>query len=260
MKLISREIVYIQEHKEGGIQLITIKNVTKEYAGKTAVKNLDLVVPDGKIFGFLGPNGAGKSTTIKMITGILPIDEGTITVNGYDIASQSIEAKKLFGYVPDSPDIFLRLKGIEYLNFIGDIFDIPKDIRKEKIENLTKSFGIYEALDNHIQTYSHGMRQKIVVSGVLLHDPDVWILDEPLSGLDPKSSYTLKEMMREHAAKGNTVFFSTHVLEVVEQLCDEVAIINKGKLQFRGNMKEMKEQFEADETLEKVFLELTSNE
>ncbi|GGC73520.1 ABC transporter ATP-binding protein [Thalassobacillus devorans] len=240
--------------------MITIKNVTKEYAGKTAVKNLDLVVPDGKIFGFLGPNGAGKSTTIKMITGILPIDEGTITVNGYDIASQSIEAKKLFGYVPDSPDIFLRLKGIEYLNFIGDIFDIPKDIRKEKIENLTKSFGIYEALDNHIQTYSHGMRQKIVVSGVLLHDPDVWILDEPLSGLDPKSSYTLKEMMREHAAKGNTVFFSTHVLEVVEQLCDEVAIINKGKLQFRGNMKEMKEQFEADETLEKVFLELTSNE
>lgn len=260
MKLISREIVYIQEHKEGGIRLITIKNVTKEYAGKTAVKNLDLVVPDGKIFGFLGPNGAGKSTTIKMITGILPIDNGTITVNGYDIASQPIEAKKIFGYVPDSPDIFLRLKGIEYLNFIGDIFDIPKDTREEKIEDLTKSFGIYEALDDHIQTYSHGMRQKIVVSGVLLHDPDVWILDEPLSGLDPKSSYTLKEMMREHAAKGNTVFFSTHVLEVVEQLCDEVAIINKGKLQFRGNMKEMKEQFKADETLEKVFLELTSNE
>ncbi|WP_085506850.1 ABC transporter ATP-binding protein [Thalassobacillus devorans] len=240
--------------------MITIKNVTKEYAGKTAVKNLDLVVPDGKIFGFLGPNGAGKSTTIKMITGILPIDDGIITVNGYDIASQPIEAKKIFGYVPDSPDIFLRLKGIEYLNFIGDIFDIPKDTREEKIEDLTKSFGIYEALDDHIQTYSHGMRQKIVVSGVLLHDPDVWILDEPLSGLDPKSSYTLKEMMREHAAKGNTVFFSTHVLEVVEQLCDEVAIINKGKLQFRGNMKEMKEQFEADETLEKVFLELTSNE
>ncbi|MFG6120228.1 ABC transporter ATP-binding protein [Thalassobacillus sp. B23F22_16] len=240
--------------------MITIKNVTKEYAGKTAVKNLDLVVPDGKIFGFLGPNGAGKSTTIKMITGILPIDNGTITVNGYDIASQPIEAKKIFGYVPDSPDIFLRLKGIEYLNFIGDIFDIPKDTREEKIEDLTKSFGIYEALDDHIQTYSHGMRQKIVVSGVLLHDPDVWILDEPLSGLDPKSSYTLKEMMREHAAKGNTVFFSTHVLEVVEQLCDEVAIINKGKLQFRGNMKEMKEQFKADETLEKVFLELTSNE
>ncbi|WP_028781915.1 ABC transporter ATP-binding protein [Thalassobacillus devorans] len=240
--------------------MITINNVTKEYAGKTAVKNLDLVVPDGKIFGFLGPNGAGKSTTIKMITGILPIDEGTITVNGHDIASHPMKAKKTFGYVPDSPDIFLRLKGIEYLNFIGDIFEIPKNIREEKIEHLTKSFGIFEALDDHIQTYSHGMRQKVVVSGVLLHDPDVWILDEPLSGLDPKSSFTLKEMMREHAAKGNTVFFSTHVLEVVEQLCDEVAIINKGRLQFRGEMKEMKEKFEADETLEKVFLELTNHE
>ncbi|MFG6116311.1 ABC transporter ATP-binding protein [Halobacillus sp. MO56] len=240
--------------------MITINHVTKEYAGKTAVKNLDLVIPDGKIFGFLGPNGAGKSTTIKMITGILPIDSGNITVNGFDITREPMKAKKIFGYVPDSPDIFLRLKGIEYLNFIGDVYDIPRDIREEKIAYLTKSFGIYETLDDYIQTYSHGMRQKIVVSGVLLHDPDVWILDEPLSGLDPKSSYTLKEMMREHAAKGNTVFFSTHVLEVVEQLCDEVAIINNGRLQFRGNMKEMKEKFKADENLEKVFLELTNNE
>ncbi|SEB20731.1 ABC-2 type transport system ATP-binding protein [Thalassobacillus cyri] len=240
--------------------MISINHVTKEFAGKTAVKNLDLVIPDGKIFGFLGPNGAGKSTTIKMITGILPIDNGTITVNGFDITREPMKAKKIFGYVPDSPDVFLRLKGIEYLNFIGDVYDLPRDIREEKIDYLTKSFGIYEALDDYIQTYSHGMRQKTVISGVLLHDPDVWILDEPLSGLDPKSSYTLKEMMREHAAKGNTVFFSTHVLEVVEQLCDEVAIINSGQLQFRGNMKEMKEQFEADENLERVFLELTNNE
>ncbi|WP_226038065.1 ABC transporter ATP-binding protein [Aquibacillus saliphilus] len=241
--------------------MITINNVTKHYPGnKRAVNNLNLSIPDGEIFGFLGPNGAGKSTTIKMITGILPIDEGSIIINGNDIVKEPLATKKKFGYVPDRPDVFLRLRGIEYLNFIGDIYDVPKEIREEKIERLTKEFGIYHDLNDHIHTYSHGMRQKIVVSGVLLHDPDVWILDEPLSGLDPKSSYTLKQMMREHAARGKTVFFSTHVLEVVEQLCDEVAIINNGKLEFHGNMDEMRDQFKSGETLEHIFLELTSNE
>jgi len=241
--------------------MIEIQNVTKSYSGtKQAVKNLQLTIPDGKIFGFLGPNGAGKSTTIKMITGILPIDEGTITVSGYDITQNPIEAKKAFGYVPDHPDMFLRLKGIEYLNFIGDIYDVSKEVREEKIENLTKTFGIYEVLNDPIQTYSHGMRQKIIVTGVLLHEPDVWILDEPLTGLDPKSSYTLKEMMREHTRKGKTVFFSTHVLEVVEQLCDQVAIINNGVLEFNGEMSEMKQQFQTDGTLEQIFLELTNHE
>jgi len=241
--------------------MIEIQNVTKSYSGsKKAVENLNLTVPDGKIFGFLGPNGAGKSTTIKMITGILPIDEGSITVNGFDITQHPIEAKKSFGYVPDHPDMFLRLKGIEYLNFIGDIYDVPQEVRKEKIEHLTKTFGIYEVLNDPIQTYSHGMRQKIIVTGVLLHEPDVWILDEPLTGLDPKSSYTLKEMMREHTRKGKTVFFSTHVLEVVEQLCDQVAIINNGVLEFNGDMSEMKEQFQTDGSLEQIFLELTNHE
>lgn len=240
--------------------MIELIDVTKHFHGKTAVKNLDLTIPDGKIFGFLGPNGAGKSTTIKMMTGILPIDKGSITLNGIDIEKEALKAKQLIGYVPDRSDIFLRLKGIEYLNFIADIFDIPENEREEKITHLTKSFDIYEALDDHIQTYSHGMRQKIVVSGVLLHDPDVWILDEPLSGLDPKSSYTLKEMMREHANKGKVVFFSTHVLEVVEQLCDEVAIINHGHIQFQGNMSEMKHQFKENDNLEHLFLELTQNE
>ncbi|WP_181349279.1 ABC transporter ATP-binding protein [Thalassobacillus sp. CUG 92003] len=239
--------------------MIELNNVSKSFGGTQVVSNLNLSIPKGKIFGFLGPNGAGKSTTIKMITGILPIDEGTININGIDVAKHPLETKKNFGYVPDRSDIFLRLKGIEYLNFIGDVYNVPQDIRQTKIEQLTKSFGVYEALDDHIHTYSHGMRQKIVVSGVLLHDPDVWILDEPLSGLDPKSSYTLKEMMREHADQGNTVFFSTHVLEVVEQLCDEVAIINKGQLEFHGNMKDMKQQFQDDDNLEKVFLELTQN-
>ncbi|MFC0523424.1 ABC transporter ATP-binding protein [Pontibacillus salicampi] len=241
--------------------MIDISNVSKSFSsGTKAVEKLNLTIQDGMIFGFLGPNGAGKSTTIKMLTGVLPIDEGTITINGFNIADHPIEAKKSFGYVPDSPDLFLRLKGIEYLNFIGDVYEVPLEARKEKIEYLTKEFGIYEALNDTIQTYSHGMRQKIIVSGVLLHDPDVWILDEPLTGLDPKSSYTLKEMMREHARKGKTVFFSTHVLEVVEQLCDQVAIINKGKLEFNGNMQEMREQFESDGSLEQIFLELTKHE
>ncbi|MGI8317076.1 ABC transporter ATP-binding protein [Halobacillus mangrovi] len=240
--------------------MIELNGISKSFPGKRAVQNLSLNVPSGKIFGFLGPNGAGKSTTIKMMTGILPIDQGSIIMNGVDIAKEPMKAKHLFGYVPDRSDIFLRLKGIEYLNFIGDVFQVPLETRKEKIEQLTKSFGIYDALNDHIQTYSHGMRQKIVVSGVLLHDPDVWILDEPLSGLDPKSSYTLKEMMREHASRGKTVFFSTHVLEVVEQLCDEVAIINNGQVQFQGNMKEMKQQFKEDDNLERLFLELTQNE
>ncbi|GEN53031.1 ATP-binding cassette domain-containing protein [Halobacillus litoralis] len=240
--------------------MIEINRISKSFAGKQAVKDLDLSVPDGKIFGFLGPNGAGKSTTIKMMTGILPIDEGSIIMNGIDVSKEPMKAKHQFGYVPDRSDIFLRLKGIEYLNFIADVFEVPKDIRKEKIEHLTKSFGIYEALNDHIQTYSHGMRQKIVVSGVLLHDPDVWILDEPLTGLDPKSSYTLKEMMRDHAKRGKIVFFSTHVLEVVEQLCDEVAIINNGHVQFKGNMAEMRQQFKDDDNLEQLFLELTQNE
>ncbi len=239
--------------------MIELTNVTKSYPGKKAVKNLNLTIPDGKIFGFLGPNGAGKSTTIKMMTGILPIDEGTITINGKDMTKDTLSAKRIIGYVPDRSDIFLRLKGIEYLNFIADVYDVPKEIRETKITELTKKFGIYEALDDHIQTYSHGMKQKIVVSGVLLHDPDVWILDEPLTGLDPQSSYTLKEMMREHASKGKIVFFSTHVLEVVEQLCDEVAIINHGQIQFQGNMADMKQQYQENDNLERLFLELTQN-
>lgn len=239
--------------------MIELTNVTKSYPGKKAVKNLNLTIPDGKIFGFLGPNGAGKSTTIKMMTGILPIDEGTITINGKDMTKDTLSAKRIIGYVPDRSDIFLRLKGIEYLNFIADVYDVPKEIRETKITELTKKFGIYEALDDHIQTYSHGMKQKIVVSGVLLHDPDVWILDEPLTGLDPQSSYTLKEMMREHASKGKIVFFSTHVLEVVEQLCDEVAIINHGQIQFQGNMTDMKQQYQENDNLERLFLELTQN-
>ncbi|ALQ68906.1 ABC transporter ATP-binding protein [Bacillus cereus] len=241
--------------------MIEITNVSKSYNGSTyAVKDLSLSVPSGEIFGFLGPNGAGKSTTIKMITGIHGVDKGTITINGKDIMKNPMEAKRTFGYVPDSPDMFLRLKGIEYLNFMADMYEVPKEVRQERIESLAKKFDLYNALSDQIQSYSHGMRQKIVIIGVLVHEPDVWILDEPLTGLDPKSAYILKEMMREHADKGKIVFFSTHVLEVAEKICDRVAIINKGNLQFKGNLNEMRDHFKSNESLEKMFLEMTGNE
>ena len=241
--------------------MIEITNVSKSYNGSTyAVKDLSLSVPSGEIFGFLGPNGAGKSTTIKMITGIHGVDKGTITINGKDIMKNPMEAKRTFGYVPDSPDMFLRLKGIEYLNFMADMYEVPKEVRQERIESLAKKFDLYNVLSDQIQSYSHGMRQKIVIIGVLVHEPDVWILDEPLTGLDPKSAYILKEMMREHADKGKIVFFSTHVLEVAEKICDRVAIINKGNLQFKGNLDEMRDHFKSNESLEKMFLEMTGNE
>lgn len=241
--------------------MIEISNLSKSFSGKrNIIENLNLTIPDGKIVGFLGPNGAGKSTTIEMMTGILPIDEGKIMLNGVDIEKEPLKAKSSFGLVPDHPDMFLRLKGIEYLNFIGDIFGTPASVREERIDYLTKKFSIFDALNDFIHTYSHGMRQKIIVTGALLHEPDIWILDEPLTGLDPKSAYLLKEMMRDHAAKGNIVFFSSHGLEVVEQLCDEVAIINKGRLIFYGNMEELRKEFRSDKSLEEVFLELTSDE
>ena len=238
--------------------MIEIKNVSKSYVkGKKSVDSLNLEVKNGEIFGFLGPNGAGKTTTIRMITGILNIDEGDIIIDGKSIKSEPLEAKRNFGFVPDNPDMFLKLKGIEYLTFMADVYDIPQDERKEKIEDLTKRFEIYSELNNQIQSYSHGMRQKIVICGALLSEPKNWILDEPMTGLDPKSSFDLKEMMRRHARSGKTVFFSTHVLEVAEKLCDRVGIINKGKLVFVGTFDEMKQKFKENASLEELFLEIT---
>lgn len=241
--------------------MIELINVTKSYSGETkAVDNLTLTVAEGEIVGFLGPNGAGKTTTIKMITGILNADSGIIKINGIDIKNNPLDAKKQFGFVPDNPDMFLRLKGIEYLNFMADIYNVPTAARKSRIEDLAQRFEMADALSDQIQSYSHGMRQKIVIMGVLIHNPSVWILDEPMTGLDPKSSYTLKEMMRVHAQSGRTVFFSTHILEVAEKLCDKVAVISKGKVLFYGTMNEMREHFKANESLEKMFLEMTEHE
>ena len=238
--------------------MIKISNVSKSYVkNKKSIDSLDLEVKNGEIFGFLGPNGAGKTTTIRMITGILNPDEGDILIDGNSIKTNPIEAKKAIGFVPDSPDMFLRLKGIEYLNFMADVYDVPVETRKQKIEELTKKFEIYDDLNSQIQSYSHGMRQKIVICGALLSEPKNWILDEPMTGLDPKSSYDLKEMMKEHAKSGKTVFFSTHVLEVAEKICDRVGIINKGKLVFVGTLAEMKEKFKENGSLEELFLEIT---
>ena len=238
--------------------MIEFKNVSKSYKkGTKAVDGLTLTVNNGEIFGFLGPNGAGKSTSIRMLTGILNIDEGQILLDGVDITKDPIEAKKHFGYVADDPDQFLALKGIEYLNFMADIYRVED--RKSKIEELTQRFEIADALNSRIESYSHGMRQKIVICGCLLHDPQNWILDEPMTGLDPRSSFDLKERMRRHVNEGKCVFFSTHVLDVAEKICDRVGIIHKGKLLFVGTLDEMKQTFSEDASLEQLFLEITEH-
>lgn len=239
--------------------MIQIENVTKVYSGKVkAVDNISLTVQDGEIIGFIGPNGAGKTTTIKMMTGILSPDTGRVLLNGIDIVQQPIEAKRQFGLVTDNPDVFLRLKGIEYLNFMADIYDVSEADRRERIQRLADTFEMAVALNDKILSYSHGMRQKIVVMGVLVHSPNIWILDEPLTGLDPQSAFALKEMMRAHANEGKTVFFSTHVLEVAEKLCSKVAIINKGKIFYFGTLEDLKKDY-VDMSLEEIFLEVTRN-
>lgn len=237
--------------------MIEIKNVSKSYKkGNKVIDKINLEIKNGEIFGFLGLNGAGKTTTIKMMTGILEIDEGDILIDGKSITNDSIKAKKQFGLVPDSPDVFLKFKGIEYLNFIADCYNVTQEDREEKIERLSKEFKMYDELDNKIESYSHGMRQKIVIIGVLLHNPQNWILDEPITGLDPKSSFELKRLMREHANEGKTVFFSTHILEIAEKLCDRIAIINDGKILFVGTLEELKNKYGNKKSLEEIFVNM----
>jgi ABC-2 type transport system ATP-binding protein len=239
--------------------MIEITAVSKTYSGKVkAVNNLTLTIQPGEIIGFIGPNGAGKTTTIKMMTGILKPDTGVIKLNRIDIQAQPLEAKRQFGYVSDNPDLFLRLKGIEYLNFMADIYEVPVSERRERIDRYASMFEMTTALSDKILSYSHGMRQKIILMGVLIHDPSIWILDEPLTGLDPQSAYSLKETMKLQADLGKTVFFSTHVLEVAEKLCTKVAIINKGQILYYGTLEELKKNH-AGKSLEDIFLEVTSH-
>ncbi len=240
--------------------MIKIEQITKTYNGTVrAVDNLSLTVNDGEIVGFIGPNGAGKTTTLKMMTGILKPDSGTVLINEFDMQKEPLKAKQVIGYIADSPDMFLRLKGIEFMNLISDIYKVPAALRKERIKTFATRFDLAEVLDRPMQSYSHGMRQKIMVAAALVHDPAVWILDEPLTGLDPKSAYNLKNMMREHADAGNSVLFSTHVLEVAEKLCDKVIIINHGHSLFYGTLDELTSQY-PDMDLEKIFLEMTAHE
>lgn len=240
--------------------MIQIENVTKTYNSTIrAVDNLNLTVNNGEIVGFIGPNGAGKTTTLKMMTGILKPDCGSIRINDYDMQKEPLKAKQVIGYIADSPDMFLRLKGIEFMNLISDIYKVPTDVRKERIKTFATRFDLAEVLDKPMQSYSHGMRQKMMVAAALVHDPEVWILDEPLTGLDPKSAYALKQMMREHADAGNSVLFSTHVLEVAEKLCDKVIIINHGQSLFYGTLDELTAKY-PDMDLEKIFLEMTAHE
>lgn len=239
--------------------MIKFKNVTKVYNRTIkAVNNVSFEVRGGEIVGFTGPNGSGKTTTIKMLTGILPPDKGEIKINGFDIKKNMIQAKSSIGYIADSPDMFLRLKGIEFLNFIADVYKVSDDDRKKRVNELAERFELTDALSSPMMSYSHGMRQKLMIIAALVHNPPVWILDEPMTGLDPKSSYELKEMMREHAKKGNAVFFSTHVLEVAEKLCDKVIIIKKGNLLYDGTLENLESQH-LNQTLENIFLEMTEN-
>lgn len=239
--------------------MIELKGVSKSYnQGRVkAVDNLDLSVRAGEIFGFLGPNGAGKTTTIKMMVGLLQSDSGVIKINGYDVEKEPLQVKQSIGFVPDNPAVYEKLTGLEYLNFLADVYGVPARERKERMERFLELFELTHAVGDLIQSYSHGMRQKIVLIGALLPQPDVFILDEPLVGLDPKSAHHLKEYMREHCNRGKTVFFSTHVLEVAEKLCDRIGIINKGRLIALGTMEELKEQAKNKGSLENIFLELT---
>ena len=236
--------------------MIEIKNVSKTFNGNIrAIRDLSLSIPDGKIIGFIGLNGAGKTTLIKMMTGILELDHGSITINGLDISKDALEAKQNIGYITDSPDMFLRLTGYEFINFIADIYQVDSEVRKMRISYFAKEFGLLDLLDKPMLGYSHGMRQKMMVVAALVHDPKVWILDEPMVGLDPKSAIALKKMMREHVKAGNTVFFSTHVLEVAEKLCDEIAIIHEGEIIYYGTLNHLIKKYKKKD-LEELFVEV----
>jgi ABC-2 type transport system ATP-binding protein len=240
--------------------MIDIVNVTKTYTkgSKPAVNDVNLSIPDGEIFGFLGPNGAGKSTTIKMLVGILAPDKGTISFDEMDIVVDSLKAKGMIGYVPDEPRFYEKMTGRRHIQFVCDIFKVSEEDMQQRLDMLAKRFALEKALDDEIASYSHGMKQKLGVIAALIHRPRILILDEPMVGLDPKASFLLKETMRDYCRQGNTVFFSTHVMEVAQELCDHIGIISQGSLLFFGTVKELQQKRGTeDTTLEHLFLELT---
>ena len=235
--------------------MIEIKNLTKSYNGVKVVDNISLKVNDGEIFAFIGHNGAGKTTTIKSIVGINNFDSGEIFINGKSIVNDAVNAKKEIAYVPDNPDLYENMKEIYFIKFICDMYETPSDVRMNDIIKYAKMFEIEDKLNNEISTYSHGMKQKIALIAALSHDPKVLIMDEPFVGLDPKAVFDMKNIMKGMCKEGKCIFFSTHILDVAEKLCDRVAIIKKGKIVKVGKMKEIM----GDESLEEVFLELGEN-
>ena len=236
--------------------MIDIKNVSKSYDGKVkAIDNVSFKIKDGEIFGFIGHNGAGKTTMIKSLVGILDFDEGDILINNKSIKNDPILCKMDMAYVPDNPDLYENMKAIDFINFICDMYGITSDIRKENILKYSRMFEIENKLNDDISSFSHGMKQKIALIAALSHDPKILIMDEPFVGLDPKAVYDMKELMHKMAKEGKSVFFSTHILDVAEKLCDRVAIIKAGKIVKIGKMKDIK----GDESLEQVFLELGEN-
>ena len=238
--------------EKGENNMLQIKNLTKRYGDKLAVDNLSLHIMPGEIYGFIGHNGAGKTTTIKACTGILNFEEGDILIDGVSIKEKPLECKKQMAYIPDNPDMYDFMTGIGYLNFIADIFGVPEEVRDELIDKYADAFEIKDNLGQLVSEYSHGMKQKLAIISAWIHEPKLVIMDEPFVGLDPKASHILKQMMRKMCDDGGAIFFSTHVLEVAEKLCDKVAIIKGGQLIKAGIM----EQVKGDESLESVFLEL----
>ena len=240
--------------------MIQLQDISKTYAknGKKAVDHLSLHVRAGELFGFIGPNGAGKTTTIRMMTGILTPGEGTLTIAGHRMDQDRIAAQREIGYVPDGNELYDRLTGMEYLNFMGDVYQVDAARRKQHIEKYLSLFELEDAVHQQIRSYSRGMKQKLLVIGALIHNPPVWILDEPLGGLDPRAAHLLKEEMIRHCQAGNTVFFSTHVLEVAEKLCTRIGVISHGQLRAEGTLEELRSG-ETGASLEDLFLELTED-
>lgn len=234
------------------VTMLKIENLKKSYGSKEVLHGIDLEVQDGEIFGFIGHNGAGKTTTIKAVVGIITYEKGKITIDGIDNKEKPLECKKIMAYIPDNPDLYPNLTGLQYLNFIGNVYKVEKHALVSRIEHLANEFEIYGNLADTIGSYSHGMKQKLAIISALIHEPKLLILDEPFVGLDPKASFKLKELMKQLCAKGSSIFFSTHVLEVAEKLCDKIAIIKDGRIVVSGNTSELIE----DQSLEEIFLGL----
>ena len=238
--------------------MLKVENFSKIYSNtKKAVDNISFEVNNGEIFGFLGPNGAGKSSTIKSIVGINKKTFGSITIDGLSIEEDSKKYKSLFSYVPDNPELFDTYSGYEYINFLSDIYGLDKKTREERLDHYLGYFDIRDAMGEQISSYSHGMAQRLAIIGALINDPEILILDEPMVGLDAKSAYNLKQILRKRADDGKIVFFSTHVMEIAQELCDRIAIINKGKILTVGTFEEIKHQANREGSLESIFLELT---